>query len=51
MYHTIAFVPGGQPIGALERVFAKISKVVVRWLPFRRERRNGDDDAPEAQPA
>jgi lipopolysaccharide export system permease protein len=50
MFHTIAFVPGGQPIGALERVFAKISKVVVRWLPFRRERRNGDDDAPEAQP-
>ena len=53
MYYTIAFVPGGQPIGALERVFAKISKVVVRWLPFRRQRRNGDDDddAPEAQPA
>lgn len=23
MYHTIAYVPGGQPIGALERVFAK----------------------------
>lgn len=51
MFHTIAFVPGGQPIGALERVFAKISKVVVRWLPFRRPRRNGDDDEPEAQPA
>ena len=51
MFYTIAFVPGGQPIGALERVFAKISKVVVRWLPFRRARRNGDDDAPEAQPA
>lgn len=26
MFRTIAFVPGGQPIGALERVFAKISK-------------------------
>ncbi len=26
MYHTIAFVPGGQPIGALERVFAKVGQ-------------------------
>lgn len=26
MFRTIAFVPGGQPIGALERVFAKVGK-------------------------
>jgi lipopolysaccharide export system permease protein len=28
MFRTIAFVPGGQPIGALERVFAKVGKRV-----------------------
>lgn len=36
MYHTIAFVPGGQPIGALERVFAKAIKAVMSRLPFKR---------------
>lgn len=40
MYHTLAHVPGGQPIGALERVFAKISKAVVGFL--RRLTRNND---------
>jgi lipopolysaccharide export system permease protein len=30
MFYTIAFVPGGQPIGALERVFAKVGAVVGR---------------------
>jgi lipopolysaccharide export system permease protein len=44
MYYTIAYVPGGQPIGALERVFAKISKVVRRWLPFGRALRPDDAD-------
>lgn len=34
MYRTIAFVPGGQPIGALERAAAKGFKVARRWLPF-----------------
>ena len=34
MYRTLAHVPGGQPIGALERQFAKIGKAVTRW--FRR---------------
>ena len=38
MYHTIAYVPGGQPIGALERVFSKIAKAVTRWLPGRRRK-------------
>ncbi len=36
MYHTIAFVPGGQPIGALERVFDKVVKAIASRLPWRR---------------
>lgn len=32
MFRTIAFVPGGQPIGALERWFAKIGTAVQRLL-------------------
>jgi lipopolysaccharide export system permease protein len=32
MYYTLAHKPGGQPIGALERVFARISKLVGRLL-------------------
>ena len=32
MYHTIANVPGGQPIGALERWAAKAGKALRRWL-------------------
>ena len=36
MYYTIAYVPGGQPIGALERVFAKLGKAIARMLPGRR---------------
>ena len=32
MYWTLAHKPGGQPIGALERVFAKLSKLVGRLL-------------------
>ncbi|WP_242137672.1 MULTISPECIES: LptF/LptG family permease [unclassified Sphingomonas] len=38
MFHTIAFVPGGQPIGALERVFAKLGKAILKLLPGRREK-------------
>lgn len=30
MFRTIAFVPGGQPIGGLERAFAKISSFFTR---------------------
>src|SRR5205085_5255298 len=36
MYWTLAHKPGGQPIGALERVFAKVSKPFKRM--FRRRR-------------
>lgn len=38
MYYTIAYVPGGQPIGALERFFAKTWKLIVRYLPGRNRR-------------
>ncbi|CAN5390434.1 LPS export ABC transporter permease LptF [soil metagenome] len=36
MYHTIAYVPGGQPIGAFEKVFDKTIKAIVKRLPKRR---------------
>lgn len=37
MYRTIAYVPGGQPIGALERAADKAAKAVIRWIKFRRK--------------
>jgi lipopolysaccharide export system permease protein len=42
LYRQLAHVPGGQPIGALERGFAKASAVIRRWFDFsgrRRQRR------------
>ncbi|KQR87891.1 LPS export ABC transporter permease LptF [Sphingomonas sp. Leaf343] len=36
MYYQIAYVPGGQPIGALERGFGKLGKAILRRLPGRR---------------
>ena len=39
MYHQVANVPGGQPIGALEKWFAKGLKSIARYIPgFRRKR-------------
>lgn len=38
MFYTVAYVPGGQPIGALERVFSKIAAVIKRRLPGARRR-------------
>lgn len=32
MFRTIAFVPGGQPIGALERGFSKLAGAIVRLV-------------------
>jgi lipopolysaccharide export system permease protein len=32
MYRTLAMVPGGQPIGALERQFAKLAGLFRRWM-------------------
>jgi len=40
MYHVIAHVPGGQPIGALERVAAKIGAAVKRLFRNRRRMEN-----------
>jgi lipopolysaccharide export system permease protein len=39
MYWTLAYKPGGQPIGALERAFAKFGKAAGRMLRFRRHRK------------
>ena len=33
MYHVLAHRPGGQPIGALERAFAKVGRTVRSLLP------------------
>ena len=37
MYWTLAHKPGGQPIGALERAFAKTGKAIGRILRIRRK--------------
>ncbi|WP_332784565.1 LPS export ABC transporter permease LptF [Sphingomonas sp. PB1R3] len=39
MYYVTAYVPGGQPIGALERGVAKTAKAIGRWLPGRRRKK------------
>ncbi len=41
MFRTIAYVPGGQPIGALERVFAKAAGAVARLLRRRKPQVTG----------
>ena len=33
MYHVLAHKPGGQPIGALERAFAKVGRTIRSMLP------------------
>ncbi|MFS0736056.1 LPS export ABC transporter permease LptF [Sphingomonas sp. 1P06PA] len=39
MYRTLAYVPGGQPIGALERVAAKVGAAIKRgFAKLRRQR-------------
>lgn len=38
MYHVVAHRPGGQPIGALEAVFAKTLRQVTLWLRFGRRK-------------
>lgn len=45
LYYQLAFVPGGQPIGGLEKVFAKLGKLFKRWLPFGRPRREQEEAA------
>lgn len=48
MYYRVAYVPGGQAIGALETAFAKLSKQVVKL--FTRRRPRGHPAAPELAP-
>ena len=38
MYHVAAHVPGGQPIGALEKAFSKFGGVFKGLLNFNRKR-------------
>jgi lipopolysaccharide export system permease protein len=38
MYHTLAHVPGGQPIGAVERVADTVGATFRRWVRLRRRR-------------
>lgn len=45
MYYRVAYVPGGQAIGALEMAFAKLAKVVSKL--FARRRPRGPASAPE----
>lgn len=40
MFYTVAYVPGGQPIAALERFFSKAAQAVARRLPSRRRRKS-----------
>lgn len=39
LYYQLAYVPGGQPIGGLERVFAKAATAVRRWFRLDRRKR------------
>lgn len=48
MYHRVAYVPGGQAIGGLERFAANIGK---RLRSLRRHNRQGGADPVEAEPA
>ncbi|MFN3553240.1 MAG: LPS export ABC transporter permease LptF [Novosphingobium meiothermophilum] len=49
MYWRLAYVPGGQPIGALETAFARISKVLRKL--FARRRLPGEITAQDAEDA
>jgi lipopolysaccharide export system permease protein len=39
MYWTLAHKPGGQPIGALERAFSRLGKLIARMLGHERRKR------------
>lgn len=38
MFYQIAYVPGGQPIGAIDRVAGKLGKAIGKLLPGRRRK-------------
>jgi lipopolysaccharide export system permease protein len=46
MYWTLAYKPGGQPIGGLERVFSKFAKALGRVLRIGSRRRGREELAP-----
>ena len=46
MYYRVAFVPGGQAIGALETAFAKITKKLSKLFRRRKRRPGGYVEAP-----
>jgi len=48
MYWRIAYIPGGQPIGALETAFAKLTRMVGKL--FRRNRLPDEPDVDEGVP-
>jgi len=48
MYHVVAHRPGGQPIGALERSFARIGKTVKGF--FRRTQPHDESDSSAVAP-
>lgn len=41
LYYQLAYVPGGQPINGLEKLFAQLGKLAKRWWPFARARQTG----------
>lgn len=45
MYYQVAYVPGAQPIGALERGFSKGIKAIMRRMPGRRRPLHDQDAA------
>ena len=49
MYWQLAYVPGGQPIGGLERLFSRIGSLVRK--PFARKRLPGEPAAEVTAPA
>ncbi|TRD12773.1 LptF/LptG family permease [Erythrobacter insulae] len=52
MYYRVAYVPGGQAIGALESVFAKIGKGISKLFKRRRPKTALPEDAdPQLSPA
>jgi lipopolysaccharide export system permease protein len=42
MYYTVAYVPGGQPIAALEKAFEKVGKFFKRFIPGRRRKKEAN---------
>jgi lipopolysaccharide export system permease protein len=51
MYYRVAFVPGGQAIGALETAFAKLSKRVGKLFARRRHPQRAYAPLTDAAPA